>query len=311
MTQTQSSPSGTFSPADIRQLQVKAEAGDLAAQLNLATAYDKGDGVPQSDKQAMRWYRAAADQGNATAQNSVGLMFRSGRGAEQDKVEALKWYRKAAKQGHANAMFNLGAAYYNGDGTGIDDTLAYAWFLLAQSFGSQAANDAVQRMKDEAIGLQSDACDKIGDMYRAGEELAQSPGQALNWYRQAAENGQGAAQIKLARFLLQGKDGTPDYAEVRRLCEKAAKMNYPAAAFCIGELYEQGLGVARDLPIAAKWFTEGASLGHAPAGYGWERCTGRERALSKITFSPMPSSPWQRCPNCHRLCRRENVWKRN
>ena len=77
-------------------------------------------------------------------------MFRAGRGVEQDKTEALKWYHKAAKQKNPNAMFHLGTAYYNGDGTGIDDVTAYAWFLLAQSFGSESADDAVKRMKEEA-----------------------------------------------------------------------------------------------------------------------------------------------------------------
>ena len=146
-----------MSAGEISQLQVKAQAGNPDAQLGLAKAYDAGNGVPQSDKQAAKWYRAAAEQGNATAQTNLGLMFRAGRGVEQDKTEALKWYHKAAKQKYSNAMFHLGTAYYNGDGTGIDDVAAYAWFLLAQGLGSQPADDVVKRMKEEEKRLQPEA----------------------------------------------------------------------------------------------------------------------------------------------------------
>ena len=261
-TQVQSSSTNPLSADEISQLQIRAQAGDPTAQLDLGKAYDDGNGVPHSDIQAVKWYRAAAEQGNATAQNNLGLMFRIGRGVEQDKVEALKWYHKAAKQKNPNAMFNLGTAYYNGDGIPINDVNAYAWFLLGQGVGNQSADAAVGRMKGEARDLPS-AFEKIGDMYERSDELPQSSREAVDWYRKAAENGAAPVQIKLAALLLEGQGGTPDYAEVHGLCEKAAKIHFPPAAYCMGELYAQGLGVERDLSKAAKWFTEGSNSGHA------------------------------------------------
>lgn len=151
----------------------------------------------------------------------------------------------------------------NGDGTGIDDVTAYAWFLLGQSFGNQPADGAVKRMSEERSNLQPDALEKVGDMYQKGDELPQSSGEAVTWYRKAAENGAAPIQIKLAGLLLDGQGGTPDYAEVRGLCEKAAKARYSPAAYCMGELYAKGLGVERDPSKAVKWFTEGANSGHA------------------------------------------------
>jgi TPR repeat protein len=146
MAQTQASPTAQLSHGEIVQLQAKAQAGDPNAQVNLGRAYEDGDGVPQSDQLAVKWYWAAAERGNAIAQNNLGLMIRSGRGVEQDKQEAVGRYRKAAKQKNPSAMFNLGTAYYNGDGIGIDDTSAFAWFLLAQALGNKPAGEAVNRM---------------------------------------------------------------------------------------------------------------------------------------------------------------------
>ena len=248
-------------PEEVAQLKAKAEEGNPDAQVSLARAYEVGNGVPKSDQQSAKWYRAAAEQGNAKAQNSLGLMYRSGRGVNQDKAEAISWYRKAARQKNPSAMFNLGTAYYNGDGVGIDNVAAFAWFLLAQDFGSPPAVDAVKRMTEEARSLQTNAFEKIGDMYQKGDDFPKSYMDAVNWYRKAAESGETRVQVKLANLLLHDSTGTPNYDEVHRLCEKAAKQNSATGTYCVGELYQQGFGVERDLPMAAMWFTKAAKMG--------------------------------------------------
>ena len=40
-----------------------AEQGDAVAQFNLGVSYANGDGVPENDAEAVRWYRMAAEQG--------------------------------------------------------------------------------------------------------------------------------------------------------------------------------------------------------------------------------------------------------
>jgi len=261
VTQAQPTLSNPLSPVEVSQLQTNAQAGDSAAQLKLGKAYEDGNGIPQSDNQAVKWYRAAAEQGNAAAQNDLGRMFRLGRGVEQDKAEAVNWYRKAAKQENPNALFNLGAAYYNGDGVDTNIVAAYGWFLLAQKFGSHPGADASERMKEEALMVQSEAFEKVGDMYQKGDDLPQSSSKAIDWYRKAAENGGGRVQIKLANLLLDGPNATSNFGEVHGLCEKAANLHFSPGAYCMGQLYDHALGVERDLPKAAKWFSEAATMG--------------------------------------------------
>ena len=43
------------------------------------------------------WYRKAADQGDARAQNTLGLMYDKGQGVPQDDVEAVRRYKKAGE----------------------------------------------------------------------------------------------------------------------------------------------------------------------------------------------------------------------
>ena len=49
--------------------------GYADAQSNLGIMYDNGNGVPENDAEAVKWYRKAADQGNAKAQYNLGVMY--------------------------------------------------------------------------------------------------------------------------------------------------------------------------------------------------------------------------------------------
>lgn len=52
-----------------------AEQGYAKAQYNLGFMYDKGIGVPENDKTAVKWYTKAAEQGNEQAQSGLELLL--------------------------------------------------------------------------------------------------------------------------------------------------------------------------------------------------------------------------------------------
>ena len=116
-----------------------AEFGDMAAQFNLATAYEFGIGVPQDHAQAVYWYQKAAEQGLAVAQSNLGVMYAEGKGIARDLAQAVYWYEQAARQGDAKAQNNLGAEYYRGRVIARDDVLAYKWWSLAARQGNANA----------------------------------------------------------------------------------------------------------------------------------------------------------------------------
>ncbi len=59
----------------LKEFRRLADRGDASAQYNLGLMYDKGHGVPQDDKEALRWYRMAAEQGIPGAQVYVGNVY--------------------------------------------------------------------------------------------------------------------------------------------------------------------------------------------------------------------------------------------
>jgi len=95
--------------------------------------YATGQGVPENNAEAVKWYRKAAERGDADAQFALGFIYAKGLGVPQDYAEAIKWTRKAADQGQALAQYNLGVAYSNGQGVPQDYVQSYYWYSLAAS----------------------------------------------------------------------------------------------------------------------------------------------------------------------------------
>lgn len=83
-----------------------AEQGNSGAQNILAWMYENGEGVPQDNKEAVKWYRLAAEQENASAQYNLGLMYAYGHGVIQDYIQAHAWWDLAASQGDEMATKN-------------------------------------------------------------------------------------------------------------------------------------------------------------------------------------------------------------
>src|SRR5438552_1017960 len=112
----------------IREVKAKAEAGDAESQVELGLRYDKGEGVPKDQVEAVKWYRKAAEQNHAEAQYNLGVCYAWGVGVAKDQVEAVKWLRKAAEQNDAKAQFAFGVCYANGTGVAKDYVEAVKWY---------------------------------------------------------------------------------------------------------------------------------------------------------------------------------------
>jgi TPR repeat protein len=166
------------------QMVARGDAGDPAAQADLALAYLRGEGVSQDDAAAARWAHAAALKGDGKAQYVLGSLYAGGQGVAADPGQAFFWFQAAARQGHIKAMHNLAIAYVEGRGTAKDAALAAQWFARAAELG----------YRDSAFDL--------GVMYERGLGVPQDAVLAAAWYGRAAAAGDGPAAERLA-FLKQ------------------------------------------------------------------------------------------------------------
>jgi len=95
---------------NFQTIKKQAEGGDKVAQYNLGVRYDKGNGVPQDYKKAVKWYTKSAEQGLADAQGNLGLMYAQGKGVIEDYITAYAWLSVAKEYGNANAAKGLDLA---------------------------------------------------------------------------------------------------------------------------------------------------------------------------------------------------------
>ncbi len=77
----------------------KAETCLIDAQLELAIAYEHGEGVTKDPQKAVNWYCRAALKGSVDAQRNLAWMFLNARGVPKDEAVAVRWFSAAAKSG--------------------------------------------------------------------------------------------------------------------------------------------------------------------------------------------------------------------
>jgi TPR repeat protein len=161
----------------------KANAGDAAAQLQVAQAYEKGDVVKQDYAQAAAWYRKAADQGNVPAEIHLAVFYRDGRGVDRDIAQAAGWYRKAADAGDAGAQGTLGLLYSIGQGVPRSSVEAYYWLALAaavkgpdqQKYAANRQSMAARITADEFAAVQDRVTKWLAAHPRPGQDPVPAP----------------------------------------------------------------------------------------------------------------------------------------
>ena len=119
---------------DIDQLRQAAEQGDASAQYNLGVMYDLGEGVPEDDREAVKWYRLAAEQGIAGSQFKLGVWL--ARDCLQEMQDADRQLREQTIEALRRGRIpNLSAR------NKCDFVEAHAWLLVAGAQGVEVPDE--------------------------------------------------------------------------------------------------------------------------------------------------------------------------
>jgi TPR repeat protein len=152
----------------VKWFRLAAKQGDVEAQFNLGVMYANGEGVPEDDAEAVKWFQLSAEQGHDEAQFSLGVIYRD-QGVPEYAVEAIKWYRLSAEQGNAWAQFELGEMYQSGTGVIKDVVKAYMWVELSLDDESVVANGG-KEFRDDLKSMLSP--EEIAEAQSKSVELA-------------------------------------------------------------------------------------------------------------------------------------------
>lgn len=160
-----------------------AEAGNVAAQFNLARMYDNGIGTPEDDATAAVWYSRAAATGFTPAQRELAMAYIEGDGVTADPAKGIQLLHDAADAGDADAEYHLGMLYREGEVVTKDYSLAMKWYLTAAAQGHSEAQYMIGFMYGSGYGVPQDfvmayyyyslAADEIDISVKAREHLAE------------------------------------------------------------------------------------------------------------------------------------------
>jgi len=144
-----------------------------------------------------------------------------------------------AARGDAEAELALARAYDHGRGLAHDPLAVLAGYRRAAERGSVAAALVLGRAAE--LGLSGAPVDAA---------------EAARWYAAAAEGGSAEGEFHGARLKADAGDEDAAVAALTR----AAEHGHAEAALRLAKCYAQGLGVARDAAIAARWRERGLVL---------------------------------------------------
>ena len=228
------------SAAEIAQMSEQARMAHLSGQLGLAAA----NATPAA---LMEQHVLQHNGGAATAQ------------IEDEEIEAAPGASKlppatvgpfsmrlAAAQGDASAQFEVASRLAEGKGTDQDLREAAQWYQRAAANGFALAQFRLATLYERGLGVKQD---------RQRSQV---------WYERAAAQGNVKAMHNLA-VLAASRSPTGDYETAARWFKAASEHGLADSQFNLAVLYENGMGVSKDLQQAYKWLVLAAKSGDVDA----------------------------------------------
>jgi hypothetical protein len=103
----------------------------------------------------------------------------------------------------------------------------------------------------------------LGLLYSRGRAVSRDNGEAMNWFRRAADQGYALAQLQLGVMFSEGQGVPQDYAEAARWFRLAADQGDGQAQYNLGIFYSKGQSGEPDNVSAYMWFNLAGA--HFPA----------------------------------------------
>lgn len=140
------------------------------AYMQMASRYESGDGVFQSDTKALEMRIRAAELGNSQAYYFIGYFYDKGIVVEEDKSKAVEYLEISAKKGSALAHHQLAVNHHRSIGN-IDESIKH--LKVAASAGNKDAVDELMSMFKEKTLPKEDLTQTLR-AYQASNDLIRS-----------------------------------------------------------------------------------------------------------------------------------------
>lgn len=200
------------------------------------------------------------ERAHSNADFALGLKYFNGEMDGNDLKRAAVHFYRAAKEGHKEALFNLAQCYKQGKGVTQSDKMALVCYSRASKAGL-------------AQGAYASAM-----LYRAGS--LKNTEKYLNNLREAVKAKMPQAMFELALYYQEtANNGTANNGSNSKMLQEAlslemeaAKLGLPIANYKMGQRYEEGVGVEKDLNKACELYAYAHKHGIVEAKERFEDC---------------------------------------
>ncbi len=184
---------------------------------------------------------------SAHAMYEQAMAFRRGQEVDLDFQAARRLFRRAAEMHHAQAQFEYGVMLERGLG------------------GEREVEKGARWIEHAAKGGSIDARLYLGKRYLSGDGAERNAGRAEQYLRGVAESGVAEAQMMLGLLYRDAEPPLSNAAAAAEWLARAVAQRYRPAFYPLSDLYERGIGVARDLRKADELLLQAADFGEAEA----------------------------------------------
>ncbi len=229
---------------------------------------------------ALRYFHdaitAGDDNHSVAAMYNIGHSYEYGNGVDEDLKEAMNWYTKAANKGYKSAQYRLGLIYdYREEEIG--NIKAHITHDGRAHYDEKKKYFPCQYNKGEAMKWFRMAAEQghTEAQYELGCLLSYKKGceeESFKWMLKAAEQGLRIAQYCIAKNYSEGFGVKANSYEAFNWYKKVAEQNDGYSMYKVGLYFEKGWGTTKDVNEAVKWYKKSAEKGDNSGKCALGRC---------------------------------------
>lgn len=238
-----------------------------AEDLNVAYSYLKDVTTKTNDAEAWLY---------------LGSLYNNKAFANFNTLKAEDCYLTALKLGNKRAAYKLGKMHFYGEARHNSFRRSYEYFKLSASVDCLGAYHYIALQSYYGIGIQQDVCEAFKMAYRAvnsgyeksenllglcyyrGDGVTANDQKAYKLFVSASRANNPVAVNNTAICCLLGKGIVQDVPRAIKILSN--NENDKICAYTLGQCYEYGMGMDKNMPKAEELYIKSFDMGYAPAG---------------------------------------------
>ncbi|MCB9248897.1 MAG: sel1 repeat family protein [Ignavibacteriales bacterium] len=300
----------SYNLAETFVLTEKAKAGDPFAQHELGIRYILGVGVPIDSLRAAEWIGLAASKNLPAANFNYGIMLSNGIGVEWNPFKAFKNFKIAAESGMEQAQYIIGLMYTDNLIVNKNMITSVEWLKKSADKGFEEAKKVLDEFKKSGININEDSLETKEEVVQT-LPAAKTKSFTLEEYNldffDFKEDSLTVDEEKayLNNILTSKNDELKKILNINTseltneikdtsalgLVDFAANSGSPEALLINAKLLEQGIGIKRNIILAAANYLKAFRLGSFKAAESLLKISRSNNFSTKIREQEKANNP--------------------